>query len=168
MTLPPTKNTFHPPPVERIPICPAAKFQPCFLGMEHPALVSPPEMARASPWQRGKKMLQIIEGADSQVFPFFLSFFLAPWQVPLGGYQDVNGRDRAVWRREDLGGGGELQRCTSSGWAGLVTSAMFWQLRALLNIHGESRSLSIRKIPGNDTRRWLWHRHPPPCTILPV
>lgn len=32
ITLPPTKNTFHPSLVKRIPICPGAKFQPCFLG----------------------------------------------------------------------------------------------------------------------------------------
>lgn len=29
----PHRNTFHPPLVKRIPICPGAKFQPCFLGM---------------------------------------------------------------------------------------------------------------------------------------
>lgn len=34
---PPTKATFHPPLVERIPICPGAKFQPCFARAERRA-----------------------------------------------------------------------------------------------------------------------------------
>lgn len=34
---PPTKATFHPPLVERIPICPGAKFQPCFVRAERRA-----------------------------------------------------------------------------------------------------------------------------------
>lgn len=39
----PTKATLHPPLVERIPICPGAKFQPCF------ERVASPEKAPASP-----------------------------------------------------------------------------------------------------------------------
>lgn len=64
---PPTKATFHPPLVERIPICPGAKFQPCFARAERPvALCLPWEGPHLPP--QGQKMLQIIEGADAEGF----------------------------------------------------------------------------------------------------
>ena len=70
--LPPTKNTFHPSLVKRIPICPRAKFQPCFL--ESSAWVSlplrrdgyPPPQPPPHPHQ-APKALHSIEGADTEV-----------------------------------------------------------------------------------------------------
>lgn len=121
-TLPPTVKTFLPPPVERIPICPGAKFQPCFLGTQRLALESLPWEDRGLP-PRGPKNATNYWGSRQ----WSLSF--NPWQVPLGYYQDVNGRDRAVWHT------GDPERLLQ--WKGRVTSAVFWHW-ALLNIHQET------------------------------
>lgn len=67
--LTPTKNAFHPPLVERIPICPGAKFQPCFLGTKRPGFSEPPQRRAQHPLPpQGPKTLQIIEGEDTEVF----------------------------------------------------------------------------------------------------
>lgn len=111
---------------------PRSQIPAMFSGNVAPGFSEPP-LRRPAPPPTGAKNATNYWGSSR----WSLSF--NPWQVPLGGYQDVNGRDRAVWHK-GLGG---FQRCTSSGWTGLVTSAMFWH-HALLNIHEETLSLSIK------------------------
>lgn len=67
---PPTKATFHPPLVERIPICPGAKFQRCFARAERPAASCLPweDPHTPPPFPQGQKMLQMIEGANAESF----------------------------------------------------------------------------------------------------
>lgn len=97
ITVPPTKNTFHPLLIERIPICPGAKFQPCFLETEHPALLCLPWEGPHLPPQAPKNATN-----DWGSRQWRLSF--NSWQVLMGGYQDVNWKDGSVWHLGDQEG----------------------------------------------------------------
>lgn len=98
-------------PRSQIPAMFSGNITLCFREPPLRRLEQPPTRA---------KMLQIIEGANTEVF------LLTPDRY----CQDVNGRQSYVTQ----GGLWGFQRCISSGWIGRVTSAMCWH-HALLNIH---------------------------------
>lgn len=66
---PPTKTTFHPPLVERIPICPGAKFQPCFARAERRASWCLPREGSPPPSpHRAKKCYKLLREPTLKAF----------------------------------------------------------------------------------------------------
>lgn len=135
------KNTFHPLLVERIPICPGAKFRRVSGNVVLGFCEAP--LRRPRPRPGGAKSTTNYCGS-------ILSF--NPWQVPPGYYPRINGGDGAVWHSRDVWGfrGARLHEWGPGYISHPFDTTLCWIFISRHN-HFGSKSL------WNDKYRWLQH-----------